>query len=331
MIIKGKAICKFCTTTLITVFLFGQAQAADTVRPIKGTTATSWFQHIVLQKGLEAVGYSVGEHAETKYPVLHLTLGNGDADYTANHWNPLHDAFYSKSGGDDTMTRFHSMTTGCAQGYLIDKATADKHNITNIDQIIKNPEIAKLFDSDGDGKANLTGCDPGWGCERVIEHQMDAFDMRGSVNHDQGSYFALIANTIARYEQGDPVFYYTWTPMWLGAVLVPGKDVVWLNVPFSSSPDDPNADTSAADGSNSGFAMNTLEVVANNDFLAKNPAANRFFELFRLSLGDIAAQSLLIHNGENKMDDFIRHADEWIAANQDAFDSWVAEAKKVGL
>jgi glycine betaine/proline transport system substrate-binding protein len=223
------------------------------------------------------------------------------------------------------------MTTGCAQGYLIDKATADKHNITNIDQIIKNPEIAKLFDSDGDGKANLTGCDPGWGCERVIEHQMDAFDMRGSVNHDQGSYFALIANTIARYEQGDPVFYYTWTPMWLGAVLVPGKDVVWLNVPFNASPDDPNADTSAADGSNSGFAMNAMEIVANSDFLSKHPAAKHFFELFRLPLGDIAAQNLKIHNGENKMDDFIRHADEWIVTNQDAFDSWVAAAKKVGL
>ena len=141
MVITGKAIGKFCSTTLIAVFLFGQAQAADTVRPIKGTTATSWFQHIVLQKGLEAVGYSVGGHAEAKFPILHLTLGNGDAHYTAHHWNPLHNAFYNKSGGDDTMTRFHSMTTGCAQGYLIDKATADKHNITNIDQIIKNPEI----------------------------------------------------------------------------------------------------------------------------------------------------------------------------------------------
>ncbi|OLT68771.1 hypothetical protein BI334_30540 [Moorena producens 3L] len=30
---------------------------------------------------------------------------------------------------------------------------------------LKNPKIAKLFDSDGDGKANLTGCNPGWGME----------------------------------------------------------------------------------------------------------------------------------------------------------------------
>ena len=44
-----------------------------------------------------------------------------------------------------------------AQGYLIDKKTADQYKITNIGQF-KDPKIAKLFDADGDGKADLTGC-----------------------------------------------------------------------------------------------------------------------------------------------------------------------------
>lgn len=50
------------------------------------------------------------------------------------------------------------------QGYLIDKKTADKYHITNIEQL-KDPKIAKLFDANNDGKADLTGCNPGWGCE----------------------------------------------------------------------------------------------------------------------------------------------------------------------
>ncbi len=36
--------------------------------------------------------------------------------------------------------------------------------------------------------------------------------------------------------KGDPILYYTWTPYWVSGVLVPGKDVVWLEVPFSSLP-----------------------------------------------------------------------------------------------
>ena len=50
-------------------------------------------------------------------------------------------------------------------GYLIDKKTAEKYHITNIEQL-KDPKIASLFDANGDGKADMTGCTPGWGCDR---------------------------------------------------------------------------------------------------------------------------------------------------------------------
>ncbi len=118
-----------------------------------------------------------------------------------------------------------------AQGYLIDKKTAEAHNITNIAQL-QDPKIAKLFDADGDGKADLTGCNPGWGCEAMIEHHLDAYKLRDTVTHQQGTYSALIADTITRYKSGKPMLYYTWTPYWVSNELKPGKDVVWLEVPF---------------------------------------------------------------------------------------------------
>jgi len=320
----------------VAAFMVSESMAAElpgkgtTVRPIKGTSASSWFQHIVVQIGLERLGYEVAEHEITKFPALHLALGNGDVDYTAHHWNPLHIAFYEKSGGESKMTRLGHLITGALQGYLVDKATAEKHGITNIDQM-KDPEIAKLFDTDGDGKANLAGCDPGWGCERVIEHHLDAYKLRDSINHDQGSYFAIIADTVARQKKGEPIFYYTWTPLWLGNVIVPGKDSVWLNVPFSSLPDNRDADTTMPDGKNSGFEVNEIIIVANNAFLAENPAAKRFFELVEIPIADVNAQNLRQHNGEKTPEDLQRHAEEWIAANKTKFDSWIAEAVKAAM
>jgi hypothetical protein len=124
---------------------------------------------------------------------------------------------------------------GALQGYLIDKKTADQYQITHIDQL-KDPKLAKLFDTNGDGKADLAGWQSGWGCEKVIEHQLDAFKLRDAVTHNQGSYSAIIADTITRFKKGEPVLYYTWTPYWVSGVMVPGKDVVWLQVPFSSLP-----------------------------------------------------------------------------------------------
>ena len=60
------------------------------------------------------------------------------------------------AGGDDKFYREGQYVSGAAQGYLIDKKTAEKYNITNIGQLT-DPKIAKLFDADGDGKAEPYG------------------------------------------------------------------------------------------------------------------------------------------------------------------------------
>ncbi|MCG6282912.1 glycine betaine/L-proline ABC transporter substrate-binding protein ProX, partial [Vibrio diabolicus] len=147
----------------------------------------------------------------------------GDATYLAVNWAPLHEGKYLAAGGDSKFYRKGDYIAGAAQGYLIDKKTADQYHITNIEQL-KDPKIAKLFDANDDGKADLTGCNPGWGCESVVEHQMDAFGLRDTVTHNQGNYAAIIADTISRYKKGDSILYYTWTPYWVSGVLVPGKD-----------------------------------------------------------------------------------------------------------
>ncbi|WP_416381251.1 glycine betaine ABC transporter substrate-binding protein, partial [Klebsiella pneumoniae] len=36
-----------------------------------------------------------------------------------------------------------------------------------------------------------------------------------TVTHNQGNYAAMMADTIARYKEGKPVLYYTWTPYWV--------------------------------------------------------------------------------------------------------------------
>ncbi len=47
-------------------------------------------------------------------------------------------------------------------------------------------------------------------------------------------------------------------------VLKPGKDVVWLQVPFSSLPgEQKDIDTKLPNGMNYGFPVNTMHIVAN--------------------------------------------------------------------
>jgi glycine betaine/proline transport system substrate-binding protein len=330
-----RGIC-FVSVAILSFFLLAPVNPVSAELPGKGKSvqpcyngiAEEYFQLLIVNKGLEKLGYKVKKALELEITAMHVAVAQGDADYNANSWIPLHDAFYEKVGGAAKVTRVGTLVEGAVQGYLIDKKTADKYNIETINQFT-DPEIAKLFDVDGDGKADLTGCNPGWGCERIIEHHLDAYGLRDTVRHNQGSYFALIADTISRYKAGKPILYYTWSPQWVGGVLVPGKDVKWLTVEYTALPEEQKgANTKLPDGRNVGFSVNSIHIFANNQFLAENPAAERFFELVKIPIEDIGLQNFKMRQGEKRARDINRHADEWIMANQAQFDGWIQEAIK---
>jgi len=297
------------------------------VQPVKSSIAEENFQTILVMKALEKLGYDVQPIKEVEYPTAHIAVANGDATFMADHWNQQHADYYKNAGGDAKLYRKGVYSNNAAQGYLIDKKTADQYKITNIEQL-KDPKIAKLFDTDGDGKADLTGCTPGWGCEVMIEHQLDAYGLRPTVTHQQGTYSALMADTITRYKAGKPILYYTWTPYWVSNVLKPGKDVVWLEVPFSSLPGEQKGlDTKLPNGKNYGFVVNSQHIVANKAFTEAHPDAAKLFALMQLPVGDINAQNHLMSQGQSKPADIERHVNGWIKAHQKTFDSWIDQAK----
>lgn len=320
----------FSMTTALALALAVPAAAQDrpgegvTVRPILPTQIEEHFQHKILFRALEDLGYAIAEPNEAEYQTIHLAVGAGDADFTAVSWHTLHDPFFLEAGGPEVMTKVGTYIEGALQGYLIDKKTYDG-GITDLGQL-KDPDVAHIFDADGDGKADLAGCIPGWGCERVIETALDAYELRDTVAHNQGAYQAMIADTMARYQNGQPILYYTWTPYWVSGVLVPGRDVEWLSVPFTALPDGATGNTEF-NGKNLGFAVDNIGIVARNDFLAANPAAAKLFEVAKLDINDISAENKLITDGENTQEDIDRHVADWIAAHQAEYDGWLEAAR----
>jgi len=302
------------------------------VKPTNQALLEERFQEDIVLIGLERLGYDVEEPVTVSVPAAHLAVAQGDRTLYTPHWHPLHRQFREGAGLDNTweagVDSGTPTVTGALQGYLIDKKTADEYGITNVEQF-KDPEIAAIFDRDGDGKADLVGCKPGWGCEAVIEHHLDAYELRDSIEHHRGDYFIQMADAMARYNAGEPIFYYTWTPLWLSGELVPGEDVEWLEVPFTSLPDeDGEPDTKLPDGRNVGFEVNEMNIVANRQFVEENPAAKRFFELVEIPINDISAENLLIQQGEDQPADIRRHAEEWIEENSETFNAWLDEARE---
>ncbi|CAI8204062.1 MAG: Glycine betaine/proline betaine-binding periplasmic protein [Arcobacter lacus] len=296
------------------------------VTVVKTNVAEETFQMEIVSAVLEKMGHEVTTTNDVNYDIAYQEIANnakGESVYfLSSAWFPLHNG--KLASVSDKVVKFENkFIANCAQGYLVDKKTADKYNIKYYNDL-KKPEIAKLFDINGNGKADLTGCNAGWGCEKVIEHQLDAYGLRNTVEHNQGEYSALIADTIANYKTGKPVIYYTWTPYWVSGKLVPGKDVTFLQVTHSANP---NTDsTKLSNGADYGFNVNSQNIVASANVNNHKDIA-KLFDIININVNDISGQNMLMANGQNKEKDIKRHVKLWLDQNAEQVNAWVAEAK----
>ncbi|MGB3559408.1 MAG: glycine betaine/L-proline ABC transporter substrate-binding protein ProX [Geitlerinemataceae cyanobacterium] len=285
------------------------------------------FQTEIINIGLEKLGYKTAPLVAVTYPALYISVANGDLDIAPVFGEPAHNEFYENAGGDEKLEKVGEFLS-TRQGYQIDKKTADQYNITNLQQL-QDPKIAQLFDTDGNGKADLIGCNPGWNCELAMEHHMDAYQLRDTVEVKKGNYTALIADALARNKEGKPFFSYVFGPFWLSEVLKVDEDVIWLEVPFTSSHLEgiTEKDTSL-NGKNLGMPQGRYRVLANKNFLEQNPDAKQFFEIVKIPYEDILQESYRIKQGEDQPQDIRRHAEEWVKQNQDLFEGWLAQVNQ---
>ena len=309
-----------------------------TIRMGQATWDTGLFQAQIFKALLEELGYTVRAPETVDTIAFYFFSAQRDLDFWANGWFPLHARYleFEDVAGKVEPIGFQ-VKQGALQGYMIDKVTAVDLGITNLADL-QDPEIATVFDADGDGKADLIGCNVGWGCELVIENQLAALELHDTVTHVQGDYSQLMEDTVARYEQGHPVLFYTWTPNWTISAMTPGEDVMWLGVPFSTAPDDPDPDAEVTsipgcleDPCNMGFEPSDIRVVANSQFLVENPAAAILFEKVEIPLADIANQNVRMSDGENREEDIRRHAEAWIAVNREQVDPWLETARMAAV
>lgn len=310
-----------------------------TIRMARPTWDSGWFQQRVYQRAFEELGYEVEAGLTLDNPAFYTSVGQGDIDLWVNGWFTGHERYreFFEPGAEVVG---YVVRGGALQGYMVDKATADELNITTMADF-EREDVRQAFDRDGDGRADMVACPAGWGCEATIEYQFDAYDWEDNINLIKAQYAASMADAIARYEDGESILFYTWTPNWVGGILEPGEDAVW--VPFAEDqpielPPEENAEAAVVENVQGcagdmnpcrmGIPANDIRPVANVEFLEDNPAVRAVLETAGISLADIFAQNALMFEGEDREDDILRHADEWIEENRDSFDTWIEAGRQ---
>ncbi len=318
----------------------GESVTGGAVTMARASWDTGWFQAAIYAQLLDELGYDVSDPGEltrdanTFYPAL----AQGQVDLWVNGWFPLHDIYLERelfSGqliSEPIEPVGFQVEAGAIQGYLIDRATADELGITSMSDFA-DPAVAGVFDTDGDGRADLHGCNEGWGCNVIIDAHLDELDWGPNVEQVVGEYNDLIRDVVQpRIEAGEPVLFYTWTPNWTIDVLVPGTDVVWLESPALS---DEESDTSvsglagcaAGDPCQLGWPVNDIRAVANKEFLEDNPPIRRLLEAVTIPLEDIADQNARMATEPEYTDAMVKaDAAAWIDDNRVLVDTWLEAA-----
>lgn len=306
-----------------------------TVQMARATWDTGWFHTEVYKQLLEELGYTVEGPQTLDNPPFYQAVAQGDVDLWVNGWFPLHNSYEGTFSQGAEIVGYVA-EGGALQGYLVDSDSIEEYGISSLEDF-KRDDVKQAFDRNGDGKADMVACPPGWGCELVITHHLEAYGLGDHINPIKAGYAASMADAIAAEEQGEPILFYTWTPNWTVNELAPGEDVMWIEVPEVSLPDDQAglADAATLEGVDGcvsdpcmlGFPANDIRPVANSEFLNDNPAARTLLEAASIPLPDIYAQNARMQAGEDDAEDIQGHASDWIESNRDTVDGWLDAAR----
>jgi ABC-type proline/glycine betaine transport system substrate-binding protein/ABC-type amino acid transport substrate-binding protein len=304
-----------------------------TVRLARPTWDTGWFQAEIQRILLERLGFEVHGPVTMENEQFYAAVSSGDVDLWANGWFPLHAPLIGRD--DETDIVGTQVSGGALQGYLVDIETAERLGIDDLSDL-SEPEIAEVFDVDGNGLADLIGCNLEWACGPVIDHHLQAYGLTDTVEQVQADYSPLMEDTVRRFRSGEPVLFYTFTPNWTVGRLRPGVDVKWLEVPFPSLPagaeegiDDttvPGLAGCVSDPCDTGWPINDIRGVANRGFLSANPQVRTLLEQVEIPLEDILEQNAAMVEGEGEVRDIISHAERWVVENEATVSGWIEAA-----
>ena len=308
-----------------------------TVTMARGNWKETNFQNYVVQLLLEELGYDVTDPEEIAPATFYPALAQGDYDLWASSWplnhTPLLEGESPDGGtfGDKVQYIGTMMASGALQGLLVDIPSVDQFGFTTLGELLDNPDAVAHFDTDGDGKADLNGCDDGWGCQKVMNDTISKNGWDDRIAQVSATHAALFAESQANFETGGPVLQYVWTPTAFVGKLVPGRDVLWLAIEPDQALEGQDGVSAVGaactnDPCTTMFTPSDIVVTANNDFLAANPAARSLLANFEIDPLAVAVQAVAIDAGANPNDDMAAAAAEWIAANRDIIDPWIAAA-----
>jgi len=249
-----------------------------------------------------------------------MDAGNGDIDIHPDVWLPNQKSFTDKYvDGTGNVSLSENAYEG-KQSFCVSKAFAEANNVSSIFDLAR-PEIAKLMDSDGNGKGEIWIGAPGWASANVNEVKVRDYGLMPfmePIRADQSVMTATVGDTI---EKGQGYAFYCYSPhaIWFQ------HDIVRLSEPefdpekyVALQPDqDPNWFENSKVMTED--ALKQVQIAYANTLADRSPAIADLVQAIALTGEDVSQFAFEIEGGKDPAE----VAKAWVAANSDRVDGWL--------
>ncbi len=245
-----------------------------------------------------------------------MDKGDGSVDVYTDMWMPNQQALWDKYIVDANSVAHNTPYPGTQMMYV---PTYMSDKVSSFEDL-KNPEIAAMFDKDGNGKGEYWAGDAGWKSTKMWQVKFKSYELNELWEPQivpQNTFLAQLKGAIAAEE---PMLFYYWTPEWIHAA--------YELSPLSEAPRTEGCENLDLD------AEDWLEVSTYNcenkdadvfvsyskSLETRNPAAAKFLSQVQFDPAVINGWILAIgRDGEDPAD----VAEAWVADNMDTVKSWI--------
>ncbi|MEX0310347.1 MAG: glycine betaine ABC transporter substrate-binding protein [Tateyamaria sp.] len=246
-----------------------------------------------------------------------MDKGDGSIDVFTDLWMPNQQALWDEYIEGNETVATNSPYKGTSNIYVPTYMT-DK--VSSIEDL-KNPEIAAMFDTDGNGKGEYWAGDVTWASTKRWQIKFKSYGLDGLWEPNIVSADTFKAGLEAAYTAEKPQLFYYWTPE---AIHVK-YDLTAVEEPARSDGCE-DVDLDAEDwlevsSFNCVIASNDIFVAYSKSLEERNPAVATMLSNVQFTGDEI--NGWIVEMFENKRDPR-EVAEDWIADNKETVQSWIS-------
>ena len=249
-----------------------------------------------------------------------MDQGKGDIDVHPDVWLPNQETFTKKYVDEAGTVTLSSNSYEGKQSFCVSKDFSEKNGVTSIFDLAR-PEIAKLMDSDNNGKGEIWIGAPGWASANVNEVKVRDYGLTPFMEPIRADQAVMTARVGDAIKKGEGYAFYCYSPhaIWFQ------HDIVRLEEPafdpekyIALQPSD-DPDWFEKSKVMTEDALKQVQVAYSNSLGDRSPAIADFLANMKLDGETVSSFAFEIEGGKDPAD----VAKEWVEANSDRVDSWL--------